>query len=189
MSHAELYVEELRRGNYQVFVDHVISQLPPALRVSSVDVEVINRYRDELLSMARDITESYCTVMSTLGMEFFRGSECNDVVSKWWVEFISDLESPRHWIRLITIALDLFSRGVGVAALITMPIQMAYVAASSINNPQFTGAMAKLAALTTAFYTEALIHLLTEETGTPLSAFMVLAGRAVEDLLRVYGVS
>ena len=43
-----------------------------------------------------------------------------------------------------------------------------------------------MAALTAAFYSEILVHMIVEETGLPLSVFMNLAGHAVEQMLKTY---
>ncbi len=188
-----LYFDEVRRGgNYTVFVNHVLEQIPVAYRVGAVDIEVLNKYRDDLLDIADELGEIYCTAMSTVNMDFFKGGACIEFIKQYWRDFITDIDRNEHWINMIIYMLKLFSVNVGVTALVTLPIQLSSLAVSIIsreNKPvtQLVNALGKLSALTAAFYAEALVHLLTENVGVPLSAFMILAGGVVNELLKVYG--
>ncbi|WP_054853178.1 hypothetical protein [Vulcanisaeta distributa] len=190
--HQILYFDEVKRGNYMAFVNHVLEQVPVAYRVGAVDVEVINKYRDELLGITDELSEAYCTAMSTTNTDFFKGSDCIGFIKQYWRDFIIGIDRNEHWVNMIMYMLKLFSANVGVTALVTLPIQLSSLAVSIIsgeNKPvtQLVNSLGKLSALTTAFYAEALVHLLTENVGVPLSAYMMLAGGLVSELLRVYG--
>ncbi|BDR93285.1 hypothetical protein [Vulcanisaeta souniana] len=190
--HQILYFDEVKRGNYVVFVNHVLEQIPVAYRVGAVDIEVLNKYRDELLGIADELGETYCTAMSTTNTDFFKGGNCVEFVKQYWRDFITGIDRNEHWVSMVMYMLKLFSANVGVTALVTLPIQLSSLAVSIIsgeNKPvtQLVSALGKLSALTTAFYAEALVHLLTENVGVPLSAYMMLAGGLVNELLKVYG--
>jgi hypothetical protein len=72
MSHTILYIDEMRKGNYKIFLEHVFSQLPTPFRWSQVDEEILKQHSQELLEIANDLAETYCTVMSNTNIEFFR---------------------------------------------------------------------------------------------------------------------
>ncbi|GAB6947029.1 hypothetical protein JCM16161A_11590 [Vulcanisaeta sp. JCM 16161] len=107
-------------------------------------------------------------------------------------DLITDVDKNEHWVRMGIYVLKLFSANVGVAALIALPIQHTSLATSRIEKDnkledQIIITLGKLSTLTASFYAEMLVHLLTEGVGTPINAFMVLAGSIVNELMRVYG--
>ena len=194
-SHAQdqvLYMDEIRKGNYAVFIKHVLDQVPNAYKISSLDLKLLNDYRDYLLSINDELAETYCTIMSTTNIDFFRESKCVEAIREYWRDFITNVDENEHWVRMGIHMLRLFSANVGVAALIALPIQLTSLAVSRIEKDkrlegQLIITLSKLSTLTAAFYAEILIHLLTESVGTPINAFMVLAGNIVNELMKTYG--
>ncbi len=185
-------MDEVRKGNYMVFVNHILNQIPDAFKMGSLDVKLLSDYRDYLLGIGDELAEIYCTIMSTTGIDFFRGGECVGLISKYWRDLITDVDKNEHWVRMGIYVLKLFSANVGVAALIALPIQLTSLATSRIKRDnkledQIIITLGKLSTLTASFYTEILVHLLTESVGTPINAFMMLAGNIVNELMRVYG--
>jgi len=82
-SHTILYIDEMRKGNYEIFLEHVFSQLPTPFRWNQVDEEILKQHSQELLEIANDLAETYCTVMSNTNIEFFRNQECTEFVKNW----------------------------------------------------------------------------------------------------------
>ncbi|MCG2867276.1 MAG: hypothetical protein L7H08_07105 [Vulcanisaeta sp.] len=194
MSHTTLYIDEIKKGNYKIFLEHVFSQLPTPFRWNQADGEILKQHSQELLEIANDLAETYCTVMSNTNIEFFRNQECTEFVKNWWINYVQGPNNDMYWVKLGIMALELFNKNVGVAILTSLPTQLSAMALSMIiKAPQQSGdywklsmVLGKLAALTTAFYSEILVHMIVEETGLPLSVFMNLAGHAVEQILKTY---
>lgn len=174
-----------------VFVEHVLTQIPSAFRLGLLDVKLLSDYRDYLLSIGDELTETYCTIMSTTNIDFFKGGECMELIRGYWRDLITYIDKDGYWIKMGIYALKLFNANVGVAALIALPIQLVSLATSRIERDkrledQVIITLGKLSTLTAVFYAEVLIHLLTEGVGTPLNAFMVLAGNFVDELIKAY---
>ncbi|GAB6944061.1 hypothetical protein [Vulcanisaeta sp. JCM 14467] len=187
-----LYIDEIRKGNYTIFIKHVLDQIPSAFKISSLDLKFLNDYRDYLLSINDELAETYCTIMSTTNNDFFKGSECVGAIREYWRDFITNVDKDEYWVRMGIHMLKLFSTNVGVAAIIALPIQLASLAVSRIEKDkkledQVIITLSKLSTLTAAFYAEILVHLLTESVGTPINAFMILAGNVVNELMKTYG--
>jgi hypothetical protein len=132
--------------------------------------------------------------MSNTNIEFFRNQECTEFVKNWWINYVQGPNNDMYWVKLGIMALELFNKNVGVAILTSLPTQLSAMAFSMIiKASQQSGdywklsmVLGKLAALTAAFYSEILVHMIVEETGLPLSVFMNLAGHAVEQMLKTY---
>ena len=187
-------MDELRRSNYAVFVKHVLDQISDSFKLSPSDIKLLNEYRDYLLSIGTDLARMYCSAMSMTSTEFFRREtgDCIGVIERYWHDFLTDVGNDEHWVKMSIHMLKLFSANVGVAALVTMPTHLSLLAvlrAVRDGKPidQLSNILGKLSILMSAFYSELLIHLLTESVGTSLSAFMILAGHFVEQLINVYG--
>lgn len=186
-----LYIDEVRRGNYETFVKHVLDQIPVAFRLGSLDIKLLNDNKDHLVSIGDDLAETYCTVMSTTDADFFKGGECVGLIKKYWRDFIMGVNEGGYWVKMSIYMLKLFSANVGVAELITMPTQLVSLAIPRINKEggledQVIVTLNKLSALIAGFYAEMLIHLLTESVGTSINAFMILAGNVVNELVKTY---
>jgi len=191
MSHTILYIDEMKKGNYKIFLEHVFSQLPTPFRWNQVDEEILKQHSQELLEIANDLAETYCTAMSNMNIESFGKQECTEFVKNWWINYVQDPNNDVYWVKLAIMALKLFNKNVGVAVLTSLPTQLSAIALSMIiKAPQQSGdlsmVLGKLAALTTALYSEILVHMIVEETGSPLSVFMNLAGDVAEQMLETY---
>jgi hypothetical protein len=194
MSHTILYIDEIRKGNYKIFLEHVFSQSPTPFHWSQVDEEILKQHSQELLEIANDLAETYCTVMSNTNIEFFRNQECTEFVKNWWTNYVQGPNNDMYWVKLGIMALELFNKNVGVAVLTSLPTQLSATAFSIIikasqqsgDHWKLSMVLGKLAALTTALYSELLVHMIVEETGSPLSVFMNLAGHVAEQMLEAY---
>ena len=195
MGQTTLYIDEMKKGNYKAFLEHVLNQIPTPLRCGQIDQETLKQYHQVLLEIADDLTDVYCTVMSNTDAEFFKSQECTEFIKNWWINYIQGPTNDTYWVKLMILALKLFNKNVGMAALATLPTHLTAMALSIITKThqqsedyrKLTTTLDKLAALTTAFYSELLIHMIVEETGAPISAFMNLAGYAAERMLTTYG--
>jgi len=191
MSHTTLYIDEMKKGNYKIFLEHVFSQLPTPFRWNQADGEILKQHSQELLEIANDLAETYCTAMSNMNIESFGKQECTEFVKNWWINYVQGPNNDMYWVKLAIMALELFNKNVGVAILTSLPTQLSATALNIITKAsQQSGdlsmVLGKLAALTTALYSELLVHMIVEETGSPLSVFMNLAGHVAEQMLETY---
>ena len=83
MSHTTLYIDEMKKGNYKIFLEHVFSQLPTPFRWNQADGEILKQHSQELLEIANDLAETYCTAMSNMNIESFGKQECTEFVKNW----------------------------------------------------------------------------------------------------------
>ena len=132
--------------------------------------------------------------MSNTDNEFFKNQECAGFIKNWWINYIQGPTNDMYWVKLGIMALELFNKNVGVAVLTSLPAQLSAMAFSMIiKTPKqsedywkLSTTLGKLTVLTTAFYSEPLVHMIVEETGSPISVFMNLAGHAAEQMLATY---
>lgn len=186
-----LYMDEIKKGNYSVFVRHVLDQISDSFKLGSSDIKLLNDYRDYLLSIGTDLVRTYCSAMSMTNTEFFKSNDCIGAFENYWRDLFTDVGKDEYWIRISIFMLRLFSANVGIATLITMPTDLALLAILRAKedgklSDQLINTLGKLSILVSAFYAETLIHLLTEDVGVPLSAFMLLAGNFVNEIIKAY---
>ncbi|MGC8543736.1 MAG: hypothetical protein ACP5NQ_07310 [Vulcanisaeta sp.] len=191
-NHVVLYIKELEGGNYRPFIEHILNQLPSVLRWSSDDDKILSMFRQDLLRIGDSLVKEYCNEMSTVNIDFFkRSNECEALINDWWKTFVSGPSNNDFWVRQVLTVLELFGNNVGVAPMIVLPDHIGTLAlillgkSGNISTEQLellSIVIGKLATLSTALFGETLVHLLVEETGTPLSAFMVLAEHAANKI-------
>ena len=192
VAYQESLMDEVRRGNYTAFVRYVLNQIPSEFRVDSLEARFLNENRDYLVSIGADLVGMYCAVMSSTGTDFFKDSNCVNVLKEYWQDFITDADRDEYWVKMSIHMLKLFNANVGIAALVTMPMHLSLLAmlrAIGDGKPidqlvNIINILGKLSILVSVFYAEMLINLLVGSIGT--SAFMMLVNHFAEELIKAY---
>ncbi|WP_069806610.1 hypothetical protein [Vulcanisaeta thermophila] len=183
MSHADLYIEEIKKGNLKPFIDHVMSQLPEDYRLSKIDAEILRKYSGEFQKVMPKVSEYVCTGNK------IPSNRCNQVLSIWSHIIKGDL--GEEFIRdVVRVVMDLFASEVGVTTIVTLPIQVNALMAELISEDAHGNEMRlvidsldRITTVMVALSAEILMHFLVEETGTPLATFMNLAKIAMQGIL------
>ncbi|MGC8597877.1 MAG: hypothetical protein ACP5NY_08225 [Thermocladium sp.] len=178
---SDSYIEGMLRGDIAPFMRHINAQLHVGSRWGSDYDYELSKLAPRLTALIDDVANAYCVNGRSAGVnEFFSGSECISLIGGELRDILSSPRDDSYWQRRAMIALMLVSRGVGVATIIALPTQLLVTLLSSAARSGLqlrldtATALERMANLLSVIYAEAIVHLMSEASGSSMNIFIQL---------------